>query len=90
MGQKRHALEDHGDVAGAQFTQFGGVQPCDILALHRDFADARLDEAVEEPDQCRFAAAGEPHDAEDFATAYLKAGVGDADDAVEILQHLLL
>ena len=62
----------------------------DVLAFDDDLAEARLDQTVEEADQRRLAAARQAHDAEDLARGGPEAGIGDADDAVELLQHLVL
>ena len=68
--------------------QLGGVQCRKILSFDKDLAEGRCDQPVEEPDECRLAAAGQAHDAEDLSSPDLDAGVGDTDHAAEVLQDL--
>ena len=61
-----------------------------VLALDEDLAGARFDQPVEQADQRGLAAARQSHDAEDLSAADLETGIGDADDAAEVLQDLCL
>src|SRR5262249_41566926 len=88
MRQQGHVLEHHAHLFRAQATQLDGTLAADILAVDDDAARGRLDQPVDVPDERRLAAAGEAHDAKDLTARDIQVAGRDADDAVELLQHL--
>ena len=81
-------LEHHGNVFVAVAPQGLVLHREDILAVDQDAAGGRLEQPVDMADERGLAAAGQAHDAEDFAARDRQGDVGDPDDAVEPFQHL--
>ena len=57
-----------------------------VFTVDEDFARSRINQAVNVPDQRRFAGAGQPHDDEDLPVADLEAGVLHTDSGRRLLE----
>ena len=61
------ALKDHADFTAPQFAQACLVKFGDIDTIHHHFAEGRLDQTVEMPNQRAFARTGQTHDHKNLA-----------------------
>jgi hypothetical protein len=75
---------------GAEVAQFTIRLGADVFAMNPYLAGRWLDQAIDVPQQRRFSAPGESHDAEDLALRDRNTDIGDGNHAPETLQDLVL
>jgi hypothetical protein len=90
MRKKRNVLEDHADPLCAELAQFTTRLAADVFAMNPYLAGRWLDQAIDVPQQRRFSAPGQSHDAKDLALRDRNTDIGDGNHAPETLQDLVL
>ena len=87
MRQQGEVLEDHPELAPAQFAQGLGRQAGDVLPVDVNPAGIGLVQAVDQAQQGRFAAAGQPHDDEDLPAHDFQGDIEHADRCRVLALH---
>ena len=77
--QQRERLEHHRHFFAAHGAQFGRAHRRDVAAFENHLSGGRLDQAVEQTHERRFARTGQAHDDEDLARVDGEAHVVDSD-----------
>ena len=90
MRQQSEVLEDHGRFGPAVVDELLLVVLENVLVVNDDLAECWLDQAGQDTDERRFAAAREPHHDERLADLHVEADVLQADHHILVLPQISL